>query len=124
MMRRLFIASTVAFWLAIFAFWVVDPRLAAEAQPAAPATPADPGHWSLADVARHTTPHDCWMAIDGVVYDFTAYLPEHPSAPAVIVAWCGREASEAYHTKTRGRPHSSYADRLMPEYRVGRLETP
>ena len=64
------------------------------------------------------------MAIDGVVYDFTAYLPEHPSAPAVIVAWCGREASEAYHTKTRGRPHSSYADRLMPEYRVGRLETP
>ena len=43
MMRRLFIASTVAFWLAIFAFWVVDPRLAAEAQPAAPAPPADPG---------------------------------------------------------------------------------
>ena len=51
MMRRLFIASTVAFWLAIFAFWVVDPRLAAEAQPAAPATPADPGHWSLAHEA-------------------------------------------------------------------------
>lgn len=122
MMRRLYIASTVAFWLAVFGFWAADPRLAAEAQPPAPA--GAERSWSLADMARHATPEDCWMAIDGVVYDFTAYLPQHPSAPAVIVAWCGREATEAYRTKTRGRPHSAYADQLLPEYRVGRLEAP
>jgi cytochrome b involved in lipid metabolism len=53
------------------------------------------------------------------VYDLTAYLPEHPSTPSVIVPWCGREASEVYRTKTRGRPHSPEADQLLSRYRIG-----
>jgi hypothetical protein len=34
---------------------------------------------------------------------------------------CGREASEAYATKNKGRPHSAQADVLLARYRVGTL---
>jgi len=79
---------------------------------------------SLAEVARHASPDDCWMAIDSQVYDLSSYLPDHPADPAVILAWCGREASEAYRTKQKGRPHSVRADHLLDTYRIGALEAP
>lgn len=122
-MRRLFIASTLLFWLLIaaiggFAWW----------QPAEPPAPASGSEirYTLAEVARHARPEDCWMAIRGDVYDLTAYLPEHPSRPALINPWCGREATEAYNTKTKGRPHSADADELLAQYRIGTFaaETP
>lgn len=118
-MRRLFFASTVLFWFAVAGFWV-----AARWWPdrgAAVATTAE-RHYVLADVARHAGADDCWMAIDGQVYDLTAYLPQHPAPPAVLLAWCGREATQAYRTKGRGRPHSAYADGLLPAYRIGTLD--
>lgn len=39
----------------------------------------------------------------------------------LIEPWCGREASEAYRTKTRGRPHSRRATAMMADYRIGTL---
>lgn len=77
--------------------------------------------YSLAEVARHSAADDCWMAIDGQVYDLSTYLPKHPAKPSVLLSWCGKEASQAYHTKNKGRPHSSSADQLLPKYRIGAL---
>lgn len=121
MMRRLFLLATGAFWLAVLAFWLAG-RGAGPLPPAQPALPAGGQLWSLAEVAAHAAPEDCWMAIDGQVYDVSAYLPEHPSRPAIIVPWCGREASEAYRTKGKGRSHSLAADQLLATYRIGRLQ--
>ncbi|MBK9363424.1 MAG: cytochrome b5 domain-containing protein [Rubrivivax sp.] len=127
-MKALFLLATALFWLAVAAFgWFDRPPAAAPAvQPpsAAPsAASARPERrYTLAEVARHATPADCWMAIDGGVYDFSAYLPQHPSDPALIEPWCGREASEAYRTKTRGRPHSQRATAMMAGYRMGTLD--
>ena len=121
MMRRLFLIATLLFWLAIAFFWL-GSRFAARTPPA-PA-PAPVQSITLAEVARHASPEDCWMVIDGGVYDVTDYLPEHPSKPSVIEPWCGREATEAYRTKTKGRPHSSEADLLLPSYRIGNLSLP
>ena len=52
----------------------------------------------------------------------TAYLPDHPSRPEVIEAWCGKEASNAYDTKTKGRRHSETADRLLEGNFIGDLK--
>lgn len=30
------------------------------------------------EVARHSLPSDCWLAINGRVYDMTNFAPEHP----------------------------------------------
>lgn len=118
-MTRLFTyLATGLFWLAVAAFWAGGHSAPPPAEaPAAPALRAI----ALAEVARHAVPEDCWMAIAGKVYDVTPYLPDHPSRPSVILPWCGREASEAYRTKTKGRPHSPEADRLLSAYLVGRL---
>jgi len=113
MMRKLFIASTFLFWLAVlgFALTPVDlpPQAAAERR------------YTLQEVALHHQPDDCWMAIGGIVYDFSAYLPEHPSDPKIILPWCGKEATQAFLTKTKGRAHSSYASQLLAQYRIGTL---
>jgi len=117
MMRRLFIASTMVFWLAVLGFWVGGQWLAADIDGGAAV--AGGRARTLAEVASHDMADDCWMAIDGVVFDLSAYLPQHPSNPNVILPWCGKEATEAYRTKTKGRPHSAYADQLLPQYRIG-----
>lgn len=116
MMRKLYYVSTFVFWLAIAALWAgrlwmpaADERVAVTAYKTI----------SPADLARHNQPQDCWMAIRGGVYDVSAYLPEHPSRLEIVLPWCGKEATEAYETKTRGRPHSSYADELLSGYQIG-----
>ena len=119
MMRKLFIASTLVFWLAVSGFWAASLWLPEPLAASARVT-AEP-RYSLAELIPHSQANDCWMAIDGVVYDFTHYLPQHPAPPELMMAWCGKEATQAFRTKTKGRPHSSYALQLLPQYRIGEL---
>ena len=128
-MRKIFFAATGLFWAAVMAFAVAGTATPTAPAPSPPVTApaaAKPSEkrFALAEVARHATETDCWMAINGVVYDLTAYLPEHPSRPSVVLPWCGKEATEAYKTKTKGRPHSPEADQLLPTYRIGVLDKP
>ncbi|WP_114358729.1 MULTISPECIES: cytochrome b5 domain-containing protein [Rhodopseudomonas] len=117
MMRKLFYVSTAAFWVAVAGFWIGD-LLSPATEPTATAAERSIG---AAELAGHAKPDDCWMAIHGSVYDLTAYLPDHPSRPSIIEPWCGKEATEAYDTKTKGRKHSPEADALLPKYRIGRF---
>jgi cytochrome b involved in lipid metabolism len=116
MMRNLYVTATTAFWAAVLAFWAYGAWAPQARQPVGGAADrAIPA----AELARHARPDDCWMAIRGGVYDLSAYLPDHPSRPQIIEVWCGREATDAYNTKTRGRPHSPEADDLLAGYRIG-----
>lgn len=118
-MRRLYLSATVLFWLLVSAFWAggLWQRPSQESI----AVSADKAI-SPAELAKHVLPENCWMAIRGSVYDLTAYLPEHPSRPDLIQPWCGTDATQAYNTKSKGRPHSSYADELLAKYRIGAVE--
>lgn len=119
MMRKLFILSTIVFWLAVGLFWAASVWLPNEA--AGPGSTGVEKKWTLNEIARHQKAEDCWMAIDGGVYNLTAYVPRHPSNPAIILQWCGKDATEAYHTKTKGRPHSAHADQLLSTFLIGKL---
>lgn len=116
MMRRLYLAATLAFLIAAAALWSASVWHASQPS-AVPAT-----RHTLAEVAKHDRAEDCWMAIDGLVYDFTAYLPDHPSAPEVIVPSCGTDASRAFATKNVGRAHSQRAHALLNQYLLGPLQ--
>jgi cytochrome b involved in lipid metabolism len=117
-MRRLYLSTTLIFWLLVSAFWASSLWL-----PPAEESVAVAAEKLIArtELAQHAHPDNCWMAIRGQVYDVSAYLPEHPSRPELVLPWCGKEATEAYNTKTRGRPHSAYADELLTKYRIGSL---
>ncbi len=73
------------------------------------------------ELAEHSTAESCWMAIEGKVYDFTSYVPNHPTPPAIMLDWCGKEATEGMRTKGYGRDHSPTAWAMMEEYLVGTL---
>lgn len=36
---------------------------------------------SVEEISKHNTPEDCWIVVDGKVYDITEFAPEHPGAP-------------------------------------------
>ncbi|WP_041798956.1 cytochrome b5-like heme/steroid binding domain-containing protein [Rhodopseudomonas palustris] len=119
MMRRLYFAATATFWIAVLGFWAGSALTPVTRQPAVAAD----RDITAAELARHATPADCWMAIRGSVYDLTGYLPDHPSRPSIIEPWCGKEATDAYNTKSKGRAHSGEADAMLPKYRIGRFVT-
>jgi cytochrome b involved in lipid metabolism len=117
-MRRLYLSATLIFWLLVSAFWAGSVWLPRSEEGVAGAPERV---ISRAELAQHALAEDCWMAIRGQVHDLGAYLPEHPSRPDVVLPWCGKEATEAYETKTRGRRHSTAADELLARYRIGIL---
>ncbi|MBN8440028.1 MAG: cytochrome b5 domain-containing protein [Candidatus Accumulibacter sp.] len=119
-MRRLYLSATLIFWLLVSAFWAGSVWLPRSDEGVADALERV---ISTAELARHALAEDCWMAIRGQVHDLGAYLPEHPSRPDIVLPWCGKEATEAYETKTRGRRHSAAADAMLASYRIGVLAT-
>ena len=51
---------------------------------------------SARELAQHRSKESCWMAIEGVVYDLTAWHEKHPGGAKLIVALSGRDATASY----------------------------
>ena len=84
-----------------------------------PAQPVAQESLNIAQVARHNTASDCWMAIDGKVYNVTSYLPNHPGGD--ISVYCGTDASSAFNTRPDGSSHSNRARQTLAQFSVGDL---
>lgn len=78
--------------------------------------------YSSSEVAKHNSQGDCWLIIDSKVYDVSKYIPKHPAPPETILDYCGKEATEPFNSKNKGRPHSSRALKLLSSYLVGVLQ--
>jgi len=74
-----------------------------------------------AEIAKHNTANDCWLLIRGKVYDVTSYLPYHPGGPQTIIQYCGQDATNAFATQDKGKPHSPNAESLLASYYIGSL---
>lgn len=42
---------------------------------------------SAAEVARHAAPDDCWVVVDGTVWDLTEFAPTHPGGADGMYLW-------------------------------------
>lgn len=78
---------------------------------------------TIETVAGHNSASDCWMIIEGKVYDFTEYFTLHPGGAEAVLEYCGADGSEAYRTKDYADPknHSEYANSLLQNYFLGNL---
>ena len=76
---------------------------------ASPAPTTD-GH-TLAEVAEHNAEASCWAAIDGGVYDLTAWIQQHPGGSQRILDLCGTDATTAFARQHDGqeRPETQLA---------------
>ena len=72
--------------------------------------------YTLTDVANHKTKENCWMVINGKVYDMSAFIAKGFHGPAISKG-CGIDATEMFE----GKPHSAKAQSMLPEYEIGNL---
>lgn len=78
---------------------------------------------SLTEIATHATKSDCWLAIEGKVYDVTPFIAanKHPGGPAILMG-CGKDATSLFTNRPKdNRPHSERAENMLPQYQIGVL---
>ncbi|WVQ83117.1 hypothetical protein IAT38_005255 [Cryptococcus sp. DSM 104549] len=87
-------ATGAALW-----YHVLTPVFADEAK-------SPPGHTttqpsgskliSFEEVQKHNRADDCWVIINGNVYDVTEFLENHPGGPEIIIANAGKDATKIF----------------------------
>ena len=122
-MKKLVYTAFVAFWSVVLTVILLDSLQRGETASEPSPAPGPDARYTLEQLAEHDLASDCWMAIEGGIYNVTEYLSRHPTDDDVITEWCGREATEAMRTKgkSEGRDHSKRAWRMLERYRIGSL---
>ncbi|OGD68778.1 hypothetical protein A2996_00970 [Candidatus Campbellbacteria bacterium RIFCSPLOWO2_01_FULL_34_15] len=70
-------------------------------------------------VAQHNKQSDCWMVVDGKVYNITSYMTAHPGGTQTLVSSCGKEATDLFAGILGGHKHSGTAYDILKNYYVG-----
>jgi len=52
---------------------------------------------SVSEIDKHATADDCWIVVNGKVYDLTTFAPEHPGGPDMIYKYAGKDGSKTYN---------------------------
>lgn len=74
--------------------------------------------YTMAEVMSHKTANDCWMVIDGRVYDVTRFIASREHNPEILRG-CGLDATAMFEEE---RKHSkSKAQTLLTELVIGTL---
>lgn len=73
---------------------------------------------SLNELAKHNTAESCWIAINGVVFDVTGFISQHPGGSAVLIQHAGSDATEAFNEIG----HSKHAMKQLEALMIGLLE--
>lgn len=75
------------------------------------------------EVEKHSTDDDCWIVVDGKVYDATSVLEWHPGGKAPLLGHAGKVHQDT--TDEFGSIHDEYAYQKLngnytsPEYLAG-----
>ncbi|XP_030937070.1 cytochrome b5 [Quercus lobata] len=75
--------------------------------------------YTLAQVSEHNTPKDCWLVIEGRVFDVTKFLEDHPGGDEVLLSATGKDATDDFEDVG----HSSSARAMMDEFYVGDIDS-
>lgn len=82
----------------------------------APTTP-----YTLEEISKHSSREDCWMAVEGKVYDVTKYIASgmHKGKDAILMG-CGKDATSIYNNRPNGSgAHSKLAREVMSKFAIG-----
>ncbi|XP_050373449.1 cytochrome b5 [Argentina anserina] len=75
--------------------------------------------YTMKEASQHNTKDDCWIVIDGKVYDVSTYMDDHPGGDDVILATTGQDATDEFEDAG----HSKSAKELMETMCIGELDT-
>ncbi|KAL9253094.1 Cytochrome b5 isoform A-like protein [Drosera capensis] len=74
--------------------------------------------YSMKEVSEHNSKRDCWVVIDGKVYDVSTYLNEHPGGDDVVLEVTGKDSIEEFEDAG----HSEEARELLETFFIGELD--
>ncbi|MCF7836165.1 cytochrome b5 domain-containing protein [Candidatus Gracilibacteria bacterium] len=87
-------------------------------------TPGDlsAANFTMTEVAAHSVETDCWMVLQGKVYDITKHIPKHPGGKKIIES-CGKDVTEIFYPPADSgiSRHMRVEDSLLAEYFIGNL---
>lgn len=75
------------------------------------------------ELRKHNTSKDCWLAVEGKVYDASQYIAsqKHPGGE-MILQGCGKDATELFNNRPNGSgSHSQRAKDLLQTFYIGEL---
>eukprot|EP00884_Botryococcus_braunii_P009532 jgi/Botrbrau1/18580/Bobra.0367s0023.1 len=72
--------------------------------------------YTAEEVARHKLVDDCWIILDGKVYDVSSYVEEHPGG-AAILRNAGADSTRGFH----GPQHPDRVFDIIDDFCIGRL---
>ena len=93
---------------------VAAPSPTAKATPTPTPSTTQAGY-TMADVKKANTRAKCWSAIDGNVYDLTAWISAHPGGASAITFLCGIDGSNAFKAQheNQSRPAMNLTKYLL-----------
>ncbi|MED6172956.1 hypothetical protein PIB30_054756 [Stylosanthes scabra] len=74
--------------------------------------------YTFAEVSQHKTYNDCWIIIDGKVYDVTKFLDDHPGGGDVVVSSTAKDATDDFEDVG----HSKNARKMLNDYYIGDID--
>ncbi|PKI76782.1 cytochrome b5-like [Punica granatum] len=74
--------------------------------------------YTLAEVSEHNTSKDCWLVIDGKVYNVTKFLDDHPGGDEVLLSSTAKDATEDFDDVG----HSTSARKMLDDLYVGEID--
>ena len=80
--------------------------------------------YTLDEVALHKTKEDCWMSIEGKVYDVTPVTTSgvHPGGPSILQG-CGTDATKLFLDRPNDKgPHPEEVKAGLEKFLLGDLE--
>ena len=126
-MSKIIIIVVFIFWAAFSVFYASSllhkPNLNSNQQNTSNTNTTN----TVSDLGSQLTAHrqssDCWLAIQGKIYDVTSYISSHPGGANEIIKYCGQDATQAFSSKDKNIPqdHSSNAYNLLKNYYLGDL---
>lgn len=81
--------------------------------------------YKMEEIAKHGSAEDCWLLINGKVYDVTGFIAggKHGGGDAIL-AGCGIDATVLFETRPMGSgtPHSDKAVGYLSSFYIGDLQ--
>ena len=74
--------------------------------------------FTMTQVRANNTARSCWTVIDGVVYDLTKWISNHPGGSGAILFLCGTDGTNAFSAQHQNQARPAIR---LDTYRLGSL---
>ena len=77
-----------------------------------------PKEFTAEEISKHNNEQDCWVIVNGTVYNLTKFINKHPGGKQTILNVAGKDGSELFNSVHQNGPQTF----MMKIFKVGLLK--